>query len=336
MKNKVRLHILTLIFSLFGLHSYAQNDLDKADDLGRIAINAYISPQIENLPPSAKGILFNKLNQITSKNGVSGSALVPRFIISPNIDVITKDIVASAHPMTALTLEVTFYVGDGIEGNLFSSESIEIKGVGASESKAYISALKRINPSNNSIQNFLTQAKNKIIAYYNSQCDFILKEAQALQARNEYEAAIFKLTSIPEVCKDCYDKGMEAVTSIFQEKIDNECEQKLAEAENIWNSSQDVYAAQIAIDFLTGIDPNAACFDSAKELSKTISNRIKDLDEREWNLLLKEQQETVNNEKARIEAARDVGAAYGNNQPQNINYNTMDWWRSNSTLRPED
>ena len=85
-----------LIFSLLFVgfifsNVNAQNKKGKSDDLGRIVLNSYIAPQAEAIPSHAKRMLLNKLSQITSANGMGGSSLNPRFILTPNITVLTKD-----------------------------------------------------------------------------------------------------------------------------------------------------------------------------------------------------------------------------------------------------
>ena len=323
----IKMTLLFIVIAFTTNNIKAQNKKGKTDDLGRIVLNSYVFPQVESLPSSAKRMLINKLSQITSKNGVGGSSLNPRFVITPNITVLTKDFTATAPPMIALTLEITFYIGDGIEGTLFASSTpIEVKGVGTNETKAYIAALKQIKPANPDLKNLIEEGKTKIIEYYNSKCDFIIKESQSLEAQKEYEAAILKLTSVPDLCKECYDKCMDAVAPIYQKLIDRECEMKLAEAKNAWSAGQNMEAAYNASDYLSGIDPNSACFPEVKKLTEEIAKRIKELDQREWDFKLKEQQDNVDIQKATIKAIRDIGVAYGNNQPKTITYNVLGWW----------
>ena len=311
----------------------AQNNIGSYDDLGRIVIETYISSQVEYLPPSAENLLSNKLDQIASFNGLGGCGCNARFIITPNVSVLSKDITPTAPPMMSLTLQISFFIGDGIDGTIYSSTYIESKGTGTNETKAYIAAIKQINPKNENIQNFVSEGKSKIISYYNSQCDFILKKAESLASQEKYDEAIFLLTSIPEVCKECFEKSLDAIGPIYQKQIDNTCLYNLAQAKNVWNSAQSLEAASIAIGYLSEISPNSTCFNESISFSQTILSRVKELDEREWNFMLKQEQERINNEKSMIDAARDVGAAYGNNQPQNINYNTADWWSNKPVNR---
>lgn len=318
---KVRLiFAFCITFNIYS--SRCQNDFGELNDLSRIAITSYIPGDIEGLNPQTENLLITKMNQITSEQGMSGNLWNPRFIISPSVSILNKEVLATAPPMVSLNLYISLFIGDGIEGVLFSSETLEVKGVGTNESKAYLAAIKKLNPSSKSIQAFLDDAKIKIIQYYNTNCDFILKEAQVLESQYKYAEALLKLTSIPKVCKDCYDKGMDSAMLIFQNQIDYECEQNLAQANNIWNSGQDLIVAKEAVEHLNKIDPNASCFEDAKKLSESITKRVNELDQRNWDFVLKTQDDSVNTENSRIEAAKAVGAAYGNNQPQNINYNT--------------
>jgi hypothetical protein len=328
MNNSIKVIITVCLFSINTLNINAQNKENTANDLGRIVLNEYVSDDVERIPISAKIMMLNKLGQITTENGMGGSALVPRFIITPSISVISKDLLETAPPMTVLTLEVTFYIGDGIEGIQFASESIQVKGVGTNQTKAYLSALKQIKPSNPSIQNFVDRGKNKIIEFFNQRCDLIIKEAQILEKQNEFEAAIFILTSVPEVCEDCFNKSMDIIGPIYQKQIDKEGNINLFNAKNVWNSGQDFTSAGIASEYLADIDPNAACYNEAVQLSEMIYKRIKEIDQREWNFELKQQQEEVDSQKAMIEAAREIGTAYGNNQKETINYNISDWWKN--------
>ncbi len=320
-----------LIIISIALMSYidinAQNTAGKADDMGRIALAAYVPQQIENMPVSARSMLSNKLSQIATQSGMGGSSLNQRFIITANITVLTKDITETAPPMTALTLDVTLYIGDGIEGTKFASSSTTIKGVGENETKAYISAIKNINASNPNYKTFVEEGKTKIISYYNSKCDFIIKEAQTLTSQDKYEEAIFKLTEVPDVCKECYDKCMTAVEPIYKKFMEKQCKIKLAEAKTSWAASQNAEGASAAAAILGTIDPDAVCYKDAMALSTEIGKKIKELDKRDWDFKMKEHNDQVDITKQQINAYREVGVAYGKGQPKSISYNVNGWFR---------
>ena len=310
------------ILVFIGYNTYAQNTAGKSDDMGRITLATFVPQQIDKMPEAARNSLANKLSQIVTQNGLGGNASNERFIITANINIISKDITPTAPPIQAFTLDVTLYIGDGIEGTKFASISTTLKGVGENETKAYISALKNLKTNDPNYQSFIETGKTKIVEYYNSKCDFIIKEAQTLASQNKFEEAIFKLTGVPEVCKGCYDKCMDAVAPIYQQQIDRDCKLKLAEATNLWSANQTVEAGNQAGEILSTIEPSAACFMEVKTLSNKIAIRVKELDTRQWNYKLKEQAQVSE----RIKAYRDIGVAYGNGQPKTVTYNVRGWW----------
>ena len=307
----------------------AQNDLDKLDDAGRIVLNPYISEQVEGITEIARANLLNKLGQIATQNGMGGSAMDPRFVLAANVVVLTKDITPTAPPMQAYTLALDLYIGDGMDAILFASHSVTLMGVGETESKAYIAALKNLKPKDPSYQTFLEKGRAHIIEYYNTRCDFIITEAKAHESKGEFEAAIAKLMSVPEVCADCFTKCKAAVGGVYQKKIDRDCEVLLNRAQAAWSSNQDESSAHEAGNLLAKIDPNSKCHASAgsmmDKLVAEMKKRVKDMDEREWRLKMKTQQDGVDIEKSKIEAARKIGVAFGNNQPQHT-YNIRTWW----------
>jgi|LauGreDrversion4_2_1035121.scaffolds.fasta_scaffold149680_3 hypothetical protein len=323
--KKILLIIVGLTVGLTNLN--AQNSEKSYNDNERVVIAAYVPKQIENFPEAARSMLMNKLNQILSNNGLGGSASNERFILTANCIVQSKSVTSTAPAMQAYNLQITFCIGDGISGTKFSSYSLNVKGVGETETKAYISAIKNINPNNENYQDFITLGKKRIIEYYNSQCDLIITEAKTLESKGEFQGAIYKLSSVPPVCKECYVKTQALVGPIFQKYIDFECQTNLATAKRIWSAGQSYDAANEASVYLAKINPNSACFKSAMDLNDQIAKRIKELDQREWNFMLKQQQDQVDIEKATIKAIRDIGVAYGENQPD-IVYETViySWW----------
>lgn len=302
----------------------AQESSTSAAALGRIALTPYIPAQVENMPEAAVNSLTNKLDQIIIANGISSAGFNSRFIITANINIATKDLLATAPPMTALTLDVNLYIGDGFDGKKYASQTITVKGVGTNETKAYMEAIKTIRANDASIQSFVSNAKVKIIDYYNSRCAQIIKEAQGMDSQFKYDEAIFKLTSIPEECIECYNKSMIAIGPIFKKKIDRDCKLRLTEANNLWNANQDVATANEVGEILSSIDPQSSCFGEVKALSNKVGKRVLDLDKREWNYKLETE---VNLKRDLIKAYRDVGVAYGKGQPKSVAYNIVGWYR---------
>ncbi len=336
----------------------------KLDDFGRITLNSFLSENLE-IPLEAKNLLLTKLNQITSNNGMSGSQANPRFIITANINIGTKDIIAGPPQMLAQNFDITFFIGDALANTAFSNITISLKGVGVNENKLFIDALKLINPKNKEIVNFLEEGKGKIINYYNTRCDFIIKEVQTLVKQEKYDEAIYQLTLVPDVCQACYFKCLDTLTHIYQQKIDADCKVKFNKAKAEWISSQNSVGAEKVSDILNSINPQSSCQSEVNVFLKSIDSKLKEDERVRWQFKMKQYNDRIQEkkeqlriaeekgkrddsfrenqalrdatlrekqslrnyelDKVRVTAFRDVAVEYAKNQPKTVTYNRIYW-----------
>ncbi|MFZ4797701.1 MAG: hypothetical protein ACOYMA_09420 [Bacteroidia bacterium] len=306
--KKLILSIISIcVFSNFLM---AQNEIGKTEDLGRISLTPVIAEEATNIPEAAKQIIHSKLQQIATQNGISGSGMMPRFVITLKINILTKDIIPGPPMMISQNLEVVFFIADYIEQKVFSTVSLNLKGVGTNETKAIIEAIKNVNPRSSELKQFVETGKSKIIAYYNTKCDFIILNIQSLAGQKKYEEAIFNLTSVPDVCKECYAKSMGAVEGLYQEYTNYLCDQNLAKAKSVWAANMNVNGAQESGNYLSQIYPNAKCYNEAQELTKEIKERTKEL----WKFEMKKYDDKLSLQQQRINAFKEIGVAYAHNQ----------------------
>lgn len=412
MRGKFQIVFLCLFISIG--FNYGQNNEGLLDDYERIAIAPYI-PSKSGYEPAAERIITSRLQRLITKNGMGSEGFDKRFIITSNFSEITKDILGTAPPIHAITLEVNFYIGDGREGTLYETFSKVVKGVGENPAKAQIAALKNIRFTSPELSDFIAKAKVKIIEYYNSECDFILKEASNDYEARNFDKAVATLMKIPKVCKECYEKAKGQIKDIQLAKLEHECQQNISKAKSLiakdeWDAAADclslytpsfdcyeevsliiksitdhrcaVYLgkaksawaqrdAQLAGSFLANIPTDSECSKEAESIRRTIANSLDEAARKRWELAYEKynrdqslKEAKVNNkiqlanrrqsdaeadgrsrrdladremsykeqygfdlEKARIKAARDVGVAYGKNQPETITtYNLNGWW----------
>lgn len=323
---KVKLIFATLLFLGINFNFSAQNSEEKSDDFSRIAIVPYVADQVENVPLSAKNNLQSKMAQILTANGIAGSTnFDSQFIITPNVSVLSKNVVSGAPPKVAIVLEVAFYIGDGISGVKFGSSAINVKGVGQNENKAYISAFKNIRSNNKQIKNLIDTSKKRILAHYNDGCDFIMKEAESLANQNKFDEALYNLTSVPVVSKECFNKAQTQIAIIYKQKMNRDCDMLLTMAMNAWNAGQDYDSAEKAGFYLNQIEPDSKCYSKVKNLANDIQKGVRETSDREWDFLENQQKNSAEIEKNRLITSREIALAYANNQPERI-YNIKGWW----------
>jgi hypothetical protein len=290
----------------------------KLDDFGRIILNTYL-PENLALPTEAKNLLNTKLNQITSNNGMGGSQINPRFIITANVNVGTKDIIAGPPQLVAQNLDITLFIGDALTNTIFSNVTFSLKGVGTNENKAFIEAFKTLNPKNKELLSFLEEGKSKIINYYASNCDFIVKDAETLVKLGKFDEAIYKLSLIPEVSQNCYFTGLDRMASIYQQKIDADCKVKFNEAKISWTASQTPAGAEKAGDILSTINPMAACQTEVSDFVKTIDAKLKADEKAKWQFKMNQYADKIASQKEAVRIAEEKGKRddiYRENQSQ--------------------
>lgn len=304
-----KLSFIILGICMFGIQAYAQT-VDFNDKNSQIHLSIMIPDQEgETIQTGAKSYLTNKLKQIAVKNGIAANEDFSRFFITTVITPLTKDILPGPPAQVVENLEMTFYIADYYDQKVYSSTSMEVKAIGTNDTKAYINGIKNINVNNKQLADFMDEGKSKIIAYYNARCSQIMQIAQSKADKKEYEAAIFDLMSVPEVC-DCYNEVLALSQKIYQQYIDHLCQVNLAQARVAWAAEQNSEGAKAAGQYLSQILPDASCYGDAMALYTEIKSKVLD----DWKFEMKIYQDQVDLEKQRIDAMRQVGIAYGNHQ----------------------
>lgn len=297
--------VLIIAIALLPALTFAQNSVGKADDLGRIAVAAVV-PDAANIPDGASNMLKSKLQQIAAQNGLGASEYNARFAIIPVVSIISKEITPTAPPMHALNMEITFFIADAVSQNIFSQTSISLKGVDRTEEKAYIQGIKNINPKHGQFRGFIEKGKEKIIEFYNSQCDTYIKGAQALAGQKKYEEALFLLLSVPDVSRECFDKCMDLSVDIYKQYADQKCNEYLQAAKAAWAGKE----LSKVEENLGKITPDMACFPEAERLIADITAKVEAEGASSWSFKMKKYDDSVEKEKMMIQAGKEVAMSW--------------------------
>lgn len=267
-----------------------------SDDIGRIIICAHI-PDYENLPYESHNLLHTKLMQIITTNGIADNEYIVRFVLTAKINIISKDIVAGPPQRISQKIDITLMVGDIEADKVMSTLTITTVGIGQSDEKSFISAFKNINPNDKRITDFIRDAKEKIISYYSANCYDMIDSARKQYSIQNYERALMVLTSVPDVCSECYRQSSELTERIYVDMINASGSKLLSQAQAIWSKSPDRQGAQEASKLLSKINFAASCHEQARLLMSDITEQMKKIDEREWEFKMKQYDDQVEKEK---------------------------------------
>ena len=309
------------------------------DDIGRMTIQAYV-PETEDLPQEAAKLLQTKLSQIITSNGIADNEYCERFVLTAKVNILTKDIVPGPPQRIAQKMEISLILGDMKEDKVYSTHTISTVGVGTNLNKAFIAAFKNIRPNNPQIIDFIRDGKEKVYAYYVAKCPLMLSEATALAGQQKYEEALWVLSSIPNVCKDCYEESCSLSSTIYVKMINAYGATLLKQAQTAWAKQPNKQGAENAMKYISQINSAATCMPQVNELTDEITKKLISDEKREWEFKLEQFRASQKREaeerayaqqryaerqatnRAYISACRDVAVEYYRNRPRTVNYYT--------------
>lgn len=280
------------------------------NDVGKITLGVDVPTQINGLDEIQTGKIRTKLQQICTKNGIVSSWSTNSFVVRPSFDIYQFETVEDGmQNIYVVKAELTLTISQ-IDGTIVNTINKTLKGSGNTKEKALTNCIADIPVTDEAFQTFLTEGKKKIIDYYQARCSDIMLKAQNYAKQEQYETAIAILMLVPEEVP-CYEdiiKLIEGVYGTYQDKL---CAQ-LTSAANAAIAIQDYDAAA---EYLTQINPNSSCYSFAVNTFKKVEEKVSALEQRDWNYKMKQYDDSVQLEKIRIRAAKEIAVEYYRNQP---------------------
>lgn len=315
--------------------------------MAQIQITPYIEDnKCYSMPSGICEILKQKLSTIISQNGIQSQMGQSRFVLTCNVTEESKNVLPTSPTQIAYVLDIHLFIGDGESGTKYISQSFRTKGVGQTEEKAYRNAVKNMNAKSMQMVEFVSKGKARIIDYYEKNKEQILSSIRSCISGKDLEQAAYELCLIPQECS-YYNEVQLLLGKVNSRIVDNHSSNLLLEAKSIWSTEQNEATANQVSDLLTKIDPNASCYSEAQKFLNSVTNRMEQLNNREWaarqRQLAHEREMEKTREKNRsietqmrikaqrdqniasIRAVRDVAVEYAKNRPRVV-YHVHGWY----------
>lgn len=283
------------------------------DGLGKIALAVVMPDQSDLLEPAQLTRLEGKITQLVTQSGLSASGYGTNFVVYPVLTVVESNVVEGGmQNITVTTAELALYVKQVDNNLVFATLSKRLKGSGSNKALSLSNAISQIQVSDADYQRFIAQGKQKILAYYQSKCDDIIRQADAHVRVNAFDQALAVLLSVPEEASGCFSKAQGKAVAIYKAYSNQHCAELMLQAK-----------AQLAnnhyeegLTLLASIDPSANCHAEASGLITKTEAKIDATQRREFNAQL-------GLEKQRINAIREIAKAYYTNRPTVVQYNVL-------------
>ena len=280
-----------------------------------LSIMIFVADDADEMTVQSMNYCKSKLTNIATSNGLLPGEGLAQFSLTSTFSLINQEILPGPPTQFVNEYNVTLIIGDYYGQKIFSSTSLNLKGVGENEAKAYLNAIGSIRANSKDIQAFVSQARSKIMAYYNNNFQTIVSRSQFLAKQKRYEEALFHLYAVPE-CSKGGQIAQRASLQIYQDYVDHLCVENLAKAKSAWYAQQNSEGASQAAEYLSFIYPDARCYKDAQALYREIKGKV----DAEWKFTLKVYDMAVSLERQRIEAIRAIGVAYGTHQKPDITH----------------
>jgi hypothetical protein len=222
------------------------------DDFGRIGffIDAIISdPDFKGRPlDKVKGVLERMLLKESM-----GKSIDERFGLVARPIIYSKEKTSTTPAKYFYEFGIDIIAIDYIEKTKYGVYTFEgLRGMDANSERALMSGLKEFK-SSKGFSDFIREVKQKITDFYESNCDFIITDAETNASNDNFDNSLTILAGVPTVCKSCYDRAQEKSTEIYIKKLERECQALVAEAGSLIAAEEWESAAGVLKKVLPGI-----------------------------------------------------------------------------------
>jgi hypothetical protein len=250
MKN---IKIFQFIYFFLGLLSASAQAPEQDFDVA-VMIPRYT---LSKLPGNSPVLLADRLRQALAVNGrvafmggngssnnadIGGSESDYCFVLIPVINELARNITSNPPVLHTVELNVTLYIAGYDISSTFATHTFTVKGAGTTYEKSYLDAIKRLDPKNAQLQEYIISSKAKIRKYYSENCDYLMNEAESIAQRtsindegyNSFMKAINILTQISKVNPKCYSQASSKVQDIYERYRKFACSYFLTMAKIQW------------------------------------------------------------------------------------------------------
>lgn len=299
-----------------------------------ICISAYVPEEADMSQPETEAVTA-MLNRLMTTYGCAGGGFDNRFIVVPSIREVRKEVVGIDSKI-AVELDIYLFLGDGINGTLFSTTSFTVKGIGSSPEKARISALRKAPARSNEMQSFINLGKERIISYYEAQGPSMIKTAQTLAQSHDYENAISILFAIPSTCSH-FEHARTLAGEYGLKCVNNQNDSAIRSARQAWSADPTETGAAAAMESLNKVThPTSAQKAEIEELLKSIDAKFTLRETRVYQAQMKEADNRheermadissdASVEEARYAAAVSIAKSYAASRPGAV-YHIHSWY----------
>ena len=161
MKN-IKFLLLALLLSVSSMFVKAQDEMT----FEQMIPVRVMMPTNNEIKGDALTVLYNRLNQAVSLNGLGATTNESRFLLVTSVTVLSKNVTTSVPPQHVAEVEVAVYFVDNVNKVILSQEIINKNGMADNDAAALAKAVKSIQARDHKLKKLITVGKKRAIEYY--------------------------------------------------------------------------------------------------------------------------------------------------------------------------
>ena len=309
---------MKLLFAFISLFFVSVTWSQKTDELGKISLSVVTPENSEYLNSKQLSKLRNKVLKIASANGMSSSGFNSNFVMYPIFEIYGEDLVEGMQNIFILEVEVTLVIKQVENNMIFSTFTAEIEGNGNTKNEAVVNSISQIPTRSADVKNFVKEGKQKIVDYYEAQCQSIANQAETASKKGDFEEAFAIIMAVPSEVS-CSQDLSDLSIRIYKEYQNKVCKENMLEAKSRVSAGN----YDDALDVLSDIDPSTVRYNDAKSTIAKIESKVSAEKKKEWDFMLQRHNDAVSLQKERINAVKDIAVAYYKGKRRTYNYTVI-------------
>jgi hypothetical protein len=246
-----------------------------------------------------------------------------RYYLTCSLDLVNLEELPTTPLSYKCEVNVTLYVFDKLKSKVINTFTFTTKSFKPTSKGAMNSVLDNTSSSTSQIKSFLSESRKLVQDYSEKNFAIDLKYAENLESQGKLTEALSYLADMDIADTLLLKKVNAKAASIYKRHLNIECNKKFLQAKAVWTTTKTKEAAAEIANLTTEINSEAPCFEELNKLLTYINEYFLTQEKQEWEYAKKIEENRHREELRTIEAWKQVGVSYGNNQPQTIETTTF-------------
>lgn len=202
-------------------------------------------PHGEDITEAIAERIAVKLLQITTANGIGGLGNVPGFALTASVDQTGRAATGTAPQKMVVKYEVTYQVMNVASGDVYSTATQEIMGIGNTFEEANRNSVDEIK-NTPAMQQMLQTGCERIIAWYNDNLQTFKNQVEDARGKKDFALALALVEAVPQQATAAFEYATKVQPELLISLQKKHASDELAAMRTAIANAGSEYSAEVA------------------------------------------------------------------------------------------